>query len=117
MSAPRALLVVPPVYDFALFDLFLKPYGLLRVGRWLEEGGYEVRVVDGLDYTDPASAALLGGARRGLDGTGKFFKTSAETPPGLQGLPSGTQDTASSPRSSAPVSLPGTLILYSSPLG
>ncbi len=87
MSAPRALLVVPPVYDFALFDLFLKPYGLLRVGRWLAEGGYEVRVVDGLDYTDPASAALLGWARRGLDGTGKFFKTRAETPQGLKDLP------------------------------
>lgn len=87
MSAPRALLIVPPVYDFALFDLFLKPYGLLRVGRWLAEGGYEVRVVDGLDYTDPASAALLGWARRGLDGTGKFFKTRAETPQGLKDLP------------------------------
>lgn len=49
MSAPRALLVQPPVYDFALYDLALHPYGLLRIGAWLEQSGYEISLLDALD--------------------------------------------------------------------
>ncbi|AEJ62413.1 Radical SAM domain protein [Spirochaeta thermophila DSM 6578] len=71
---PSALLIQPPVYDFALFDLFLRPYGLLRVGRWLEEAGYEVRFLDCLDYRDVYTAKVLGAVRRRPDGTGKFFR-------------------------------------------
>ena len=53
MSAPRALLVQPPIYDFALYDLFLHPYGLLRIGGWLEQSGYEVALLDSLDAGPP----------------------------------------------------------------
>lgn len=71
---PLALLVAPPVYDFALYDLFVKPYALLRLGRWLAGCGYRVRLVNGLDYRDPDSAAALGVPRREARGTGKFFR-------------------------------------------
>ena len=71
---PLVLLVAPPVYDFALYDLFLKPYALLRLGKWLQDCGYRVRLVNGLDYTDPDSAAVLGVPRREARGTGKFFR-------------------------------------------
>jgi radical SAM superfamily enzyme YgiQ (UPF0313 family) len=71
---PLALLVAPPVYDFALYDLFLKPYALLRLGRWLETCGYRVRLVNGLDYRDADSEAALGVPRREARGTGKFFR-------------------------------------------
>ena len=27
---PRILLVNPPIYDFAAYDFWLKPYGMLR---------------------------------------------------------------------------------------
>lgn len=80
---PLAVLVQPPVYDFALFDLYLKPLGLLRVGRWLEEGGWDVRFVDGLDYRDSASTAALGKPKRHADGTGKFHRQRAVYPQSL----------------------------------
>ncbi len=81
---PVALLVQPPVYDFALYDLYLKPLGLLRVGAWLRRGGYEVRLVNALDYADPSSTAVLGAPKRKRDGTGKFHRQAVPTPAGLQ---------------------------------
>ncbi|MCK4541707.1 MAG: cobalamin-dependent protein [Spirochaetales bacterium] len=80
MASPRALLINPPVYDFALFDLFLKPYGLLRIGRWLEDGGYSVDLVNALDYRDPESASLPGFPHRQKNGTGKFFRQRLRNP-------------------------------------
>ena len=32
---PRILLVNPPVYDFAAYDFWLKPYGLLTVAGYI----------------------------------------------------------------------------------
>ncbi len=83
---PKVLLVQPPVYDFALYDLYLKPYGLLRIGKWLGDNGYDVRFVNALDYSDPASMKLLGRVRRKGDGTGKFFRTPVSLP-GVPELP------------------------------
>jgi len=77
---PRALLLFPPIYDFALYDLFLKPYALCRLGAWLARAGYQVRLVNAMDYTDPRSAALLGSPRREDRGTGKFFRQVLPTP-------------------------------------
>ncbi len=71
---PKALCIQPPVYDFALYDLYLKPFGLLRIARWLEDGGYDVSFVDALDYRDPLSIGRLGKPKRKADGTGKFFR-------------------------------------------
>jgi hypothetical protein len=84
--APRALLLHPPVYDFALYDLFLKPYALCRLGAWLESCGYKVRLVNALDYSDPRSRQLLGSPRRERRGTGKFFRQVVETPAVLSEL-------------------------------
>lgn len=73
--APRALLVQPPVYDFALYDLFLQPFGLLRIGRWLADAGYEVELVDGL------SRGLSDGTpRRDAPGRGKIARRRVPTP-------------------------------------
>jgi len=46
-STPRALLLAPPIYDFALYDLFLKPFALCRLGAWLRACGWRVRLVNG----------------------------------------------------------------------
>jgi radical SAM superfamily enzyme YgiQ (UPF0313 family) len=83
---PTALLLYPPVYDFALYDLFLKPYALLRLGAWLNRSGYRVLLVNALDYTDPHSIAILGPPRREARGTGKFFRQIVPTPPALAGM-------------------------------
>ena len=81
LEKPVALLIVPPVYDFALYDLFFKPYGLLRIGRWLEEAGWNCVFVNMLDYKDPATIKLMHNKpRRKKDGTGKFFRQHAVFP-------------------------------------
>jgi radical SAM superfamily enzyme YgiQ (UPF0313 family) len=78
--APLALLLAPPVYDFALYDLFLKPFALCRLGAWLESCGFRVRLVNGLDYRDPESIRQLGRPHREARGTGKFFRQAVPKP-------------------------------------
>ena len=85
-ARPRALLLYPPIYDFALYDLFLKPYALCRLGAWLDRAGYAVRMVNAMDYTDPASMAALGASRREACGTGKFFRQIVASPQTLSGI-------------------------------
>ena len=75
------LLIAPPVYDFALFDLFLKPYSLLSLGKAFEKGGYRVKCINSLDYTDAASRKELGIPLRHSNGTGKFFRQLVGKPP------------------------------------
>ena len=57
---PVALLINPPVYDFALYDLYLRPMGLAKIGRWLHDAGYRVEVVDALSFDDEEVAAAPG---------------------------------------------------------
>ncbi|GEM_PF-48869 len=101
---PLALLIQPPVYDFALYDLYLRPYGLLRIGRWLAEAGWKVVFIDGLycqlglesgglsGFSEggpiPGGVSLIRprAPRRKPDGTGKFFRQPVETPRILEPL-------------------------------
>jgi hypothetical protein len=85
-SQPKALLLYPPIYDFALYDLFLKPYALCRLAAWLFGCGYRVRLVNALDYTDPRSIAVLGSPKREPRGTGKFFRQIVPTPTAVAGI-------------------------------
>ena len=75
-NKPKALLIYPPIYDFALYDLYLKPYGLLKIGKWLKDAGYSIRFINALDYKDKASIKSSGKPRRKKNGTGKFFRVS-----------------------------------------
>jgi radical SAM superfamily enzyme YgiQ (UPF0313 family) len=83
-SSPHALLVLPPVYDFALFDLFIKPYPLLSIGKSLERAGYRISLLNCLDYTNETTRRRLKSPRRHANGTGKFFKQRAEKPTPLR---------------------------------
>ncbi len=83
MFRPKVLLIQPPIYDFALYDLFFKPYGLLRVGRWLDEAGYDISYLNALDWRDPLSKMKFGSVKRKRNGTGKFFRQPAELPVGV----------------------------------
>lgn len=85
-SKAEALLIYPPVYDFALYDLFLKPYGLLRLGSMLQAGGWSVRTVNALDYNDSETTRLMGKVRRRADGTGKFHRRPVPLPEKLYGI-------------------------------
>ncbi|MEW5815250.1 MAG: radical SAM protein [Spirochaetota bacterium] len=83
-TKPKALLIYPPVYDFALYDLFLKPYGLLKIGFWLKKAGYDIHFINGLSYSDPETERVLGRPRRKRDGTGKFYRQVYPKPPVLE---------------------------------
>jgi radical SAM superfamily enzyme YgiQ (UPF0313 family) len=50
--SPRILLVNPPVFDFAAYDFWLKPYGLLQIGGWIKSQA-EVLLFDYLDRSHP----------------------------------------------------------------
>jgi len=83
-SKPRLLLFQPPIYEFALFDLYLKPFGLLRLGRWFKDSGYDVFYLNGLDYRDKETNKMLGNPRRNANGTGKFPRMRAPLPDGVE---------------------------------
>jgi hypothetical protein len=77
----NVLLVAPYAHDFAAFDLWLKPLGLLYVASAAERGGYRVRVVNCMDSLNPAAEAVSSGrplARR--EGTGKFPSETIDLP-------------------------------------
>ena len=84
--APNILCIQPPVYDFALYDLFFKPYGLLRIAAHLNRQGYEIDFINGLDYNDSETQELLGPPRRKPNGTGKFHRQRVQLPEGVQAI-------------------------------
>ncbi len=79
---PLAMLIIPPVYDFAFYDLYFKPYGLLRIGRWLQKGGWNCLFVNALDYRDEISLSRLKPPHRYANGTGKMFRQPFPMPEG-----------------------------------
>jgi hypothetical protein len=85
-SLPEALLIYPPIYDFALFDLYLKPYGLLRLGSRLESAGWKTRIINALNYRDAETCRKLGKVKRGNDGTGKLHRAVVPVPGELRGI-------------------------------
>jgi radical SAM superfamily enzyme YgiQ (UPF0313 family) len=76
-SGPDLLLINPWVYDFAAYDFFARPLGLLYLAGLLEAQGYAVHFLD-----------CLGGphARPGPFGTGRYPKEIIPTPPALKGI-------------------------------
>ena len=52
--APKILLVNPPVYDFAAYDFWLKPYGMLSAAGMLR-GGADFKLFDYMDRLHPFS--------------------------------------------------------------
>ncbi|NQT59882.1 MAG: radical SAM protein [Bacteroidetes bacterium] len=84
---PKVLFIQPPVYDFALYDLFLKPYGLIRLEAWFREAGYNTIYINALDWEDPETAQILGNPKRKQNGTGKFFKQQIPLPENVRNIP------------------------------
>ena len=78
---PRVLLINPPIYDFAYFDLFSKPLGLLPSWRMAEKRtGGETIHINALDPYDRASVLKLGPQKRKANGTGKIFRQAIPWP-------------------------------------
>ena len=81
------LLINPPIYDFAAYDLFSKPLGLLYLAAFLRKAGYDVRLLDTLDRGHPALSARFGPARVKPNGTGKYHNETIDRPKCLRHIP------------------------------
>ena len=79
---PLVLLVNPWIHDFAAYDLWAEPLGLLSIGAVLREQGYRVHLLDCLDRWHPALLARQGRTEpKGTAyGTGKWPKEVLPTP-------------------------------------
>lgn len=85
----RILLVNPWIYDFAAYDFWIKPLGLLTLGAILRQNGFEVTIIDCLNaaYETKETAIRHGFPKRTTLGTGNFIKTEIPKPDALSGFP------------------------------
>jgi radical SAM superfamily enzyme YgiQ (UPF0313 family) len=82
---PKILLVNPPIYDFAAYDFWLKPYGMLTVAGYLR-GKADFKLFDYLDRLHPFAAR-----QKGLEsdrwGRGRFYSKKITKPEPLRTIP------------------------------
>jgi len=84
-SRPKILTINPWIYDFAAYDLWAKPLGLLYLADLLGRAGCKVTLVDCLDRLHPDSGAPV--KRGALPGTGPWRREIVPTPEPLKGMP------------------------------
>ncbi len=80
-DTPHILLVNPWIYDFAAYDFWAKPMGLLLLASILRAHRFAVTYVDCLDRFHPSAVRTDPYARHGR---GPYIKTRVPTPPGLE---------------------------------
>lgn len=82
---PKILLVNPPIYDFAAFDFWLKPYGLLTVAGYLRNKA-ELKL---FDYLDRSHSFAKNQKKLESDrwGRGRFYEKKISPPPSLAHIP------------------------------
>lgn len=83
-AAPRVLLVNPWIHDFAAYDFWARPLGLLLLAAILRRHDYSVTYYDCLDRFHPRARTSPSPQRQGR---GPFFKTPIAKPPGLSDVP------------------------------
>jgi radical SAM superfamily enzyme YgiQ (UPF0313 family) len=83
-TAPRILLVNPWIHDFAAYDFWARPLGLLLLAAILRQHGFCVAYCDCLDRFHPLAQA---GPLAARCGRGPFLKTPIAKPPGLADVP------------------------------
>ncbi len=74
---PHVLLINPWITDFAAYNFWIKPLGLLYIASLLRENGFGVTQIDCLDFSIKAKKY----------GDGKFYKTKTEKPSPLKSIP------------------------------
>ena len=89
MVKKSILLVNPWIHDFAAYDFWMKPLGLLYVGAILRAAGHEVGLLDCLDFTSAPSqfTAALKPPRQRDSGRGHFYKENIPKPEALRDIP------------------------------
>jgi len=88
-TGKKILLVNPWIYDFAAFDMWMKPMGLLYISSFLKSTGYDVSLIDCLDRGDHDLLSLQGRESRNdkYFGCGNFHREIAEKPQCLADMP------------------------------
>lgn len=88
-TQPHILLINPYIYDFAAYDLWSKPLGLLYIAAVLEENGFKVSLIDALDRHDADILALQGRttAKSRMYGDGYFYREIVEKPSEFSHIP------------------------------
>ncbi|UCF17167.1 MAG: hypothetical protein JSW59_06845, partial [Phycisphaerales bacterium] len=82
---PKILLVNPPIYDFAAYDFWLKPYGMLTVAGYLRSK-VDFKLFDYLDRCNPF---VLAHEKLASDrwGRGRFYCENIPQPAVLEAIP------------------------------
>ena len=83
----NALFIAPYIHDFAAFDLWLKPLGLLYVASAAERAGYGVRLINCLDRLRADSKASPPARPASRGGVGKLRSEIIDAPDCLRGIP------------------------------
>lgn len=83
-DTPNILLVNPWIHDFAAYDFWAKPLGLLILAAILDAHGFNVTYLDCTDRFHPEAPATDPNARYGR---GPYLKTPIPKPPGLEDIP------------------------------
>lgn len=83
-DVPHILLINPWIHDFAAYDFWAKPLGLLTIAGMLRAHGIDVSLIDCLNRFHPRLAAAEPGARYGR---GPYLKTRIPKPDGLSDVP------------------------------
>jgi len=76
-SPLHILLINPWITDFAAYNLWARPLGLLRIGSFLRRRGIRISLIDCLDFY----------STKRKYGVGKFFKTKIPKPYPLRTIP------------------------------
>jgi Radical SAM superfamily len=81
---PHILLINPWIHDFAAYDFWAKPIGLLSLASILRYHGFRVTYMDCLDRFHPEASPTDPYARFGR---GPYLKTQIPKPDGLEDIP------------------------------
>jgi len=77
MKNLRALLINPYIYDFAAYNFWSSPLGLLYVGSILRENGFEIKLIDCMEAQE---------GKRKEDGRAPFIKEKVTQPAPPKGI-------------------------------
>ena len=76
------ILINPWIYDFAAYDLWSKPLGLLYLASYLEKQKISTQVIDCMDPYNPEISGNMPIRRK--YGTGKYNREEIAKPDGLE---------------------------------
>ena len=88
-SKHRILLLNPWIYDFAAYDLWVQPLGLLKIAFACKNSGFDIDFINCLDRYDTELLSFLKKERPKNDdyGCGHFYKEEIEKPEILKDIP------------------------------